>query len=84
MDGAFPPLTKAWYVAGRLRKKGFNLVRLHHMDNPWAPNLSLFEPGATTRKLNPVTLDRLENLISELEKNGIYADVNLHVSRYVQ
>ena len=78
--GAFPTKTKAWYIAGRLRKMGFNLVRFHHLDNPW-DNQSLFEAGKDTRHLNPVTLDRLENMIAEMKKNGIFINMNLHVSR---
>src|SRR5512133_751245 len=61
---------------------GINLVRLHHMDNPWSQN-SLFEQGSDTRHLNPGTLDRLEYFLTALKVNGIYADVNLHVSRTV-
>lgn len=79
-DGAFPTETKAWFIAGRLRKLGFNLVRFHHMDNPWSSG-SLFVRGGATRQLNPATLDRLENILAELRNNGIYADINLHVSR---
>ena len=78
--GAFPDRTKAWFVAGRLRKMGFNLVRFHHMDNHWSTE-SLFIRGQGTRHLNPETLDRLEKFIAELKRNGIYADINLHVSR---
>ena len=78
--GAFPNKSKAWFVAGRLRKMGFNLVRFHHMDNHWSTE-SLFIRGQGTRHLNPVTLDRLEKFIAELKRNGIYADINLHVSR---
>ena len=33
-DAAFPTKTKAWFIAGHLRKMGFNLVRFHHLDNP--------------------------------------------------
>jgi hypothetical protein len=79
-DGAFPTPAKASFIAGRLRKTGFNLVRFHHMDNPWSA-ASLFRQGQSTRQLNPLMLDRLENLLAELKKNGIYADINLHVSR---
>ncbi len=79
-DGAFPTKTKAWFIAGRLRKMGFNLVRFHHLDNPWSAG-SLFVPGQDTRHLNPTTRDRLEKFISELKKNGIYVNMNLHVSR---
>ncbi|MGC9364545.1 MAG: hypothetical protein ACP5FZ_08265, partial [Fidelibacterota bacterium] len=35
-DGAFPTKTKAGLIAGRMRKMGINLVRFHHMDNPWS------------------------------------------------
>lgn len=79
-DGCFPVKSKAPWIAARLRKMGFNLVRLHHMDNPWSPG-SLFQQGSDTRHLNPVTLDRLEYLIAHLKRNGIRVNVNLHVSR---
>jgi len=79
-NGAFPDKSKAWYVAGRLRNFGFNLIRFHHIDNPWS-NGSLFVQGSDTRHFNPVTLDKMEYLLNELKKNGIYANINLHVGR---
>lgn len=79
-DGAFPAKEKAWFIAGHLRKMGFNLVRFHHLDNPWSPQ-SIFEQEKDTRHLNPVTFDRLENIIAELKRNGVYINMNLHVSR---
>jgi hypothetical protein len=79
-DGAFPVKEKAWFIAGRLRKMGFNLVRFHHIDNPWS-DATLFNQTGSTRILNSETLDRLEYLINELKKNGIFVNMNLHVSR---
>jgi hypothetical protein len=79
-EGAFPPQEKAPFIAGRLRNFGFNLVRFHHLDNPWSQG-SLFEQGKDTRHLNPITLDRLDYLIAQLKANGIYLNMNLHVSR---
>jgi len=79
--GNFPLQSKAWYVAGKLRKMGFNLIRFHHMDRSWGPE-SLFEWGQDTRHLNPEYLDRFEKLISELKKNNIFANINLFVSRH--
>jgi hypothetical protein len=79
-DGAFPTKTKALFIAGRLRKMGFNLVRFHHIDNPWSQG-SLFVQGQDTRHFNPTTLDRLDKFIAELKKNGVYVNMNLHVSR---
>lgn len=79
-DGAFPGTAKSPFIAARLRKMGFNLVRMHHLDNPWS-NYSLFERNSDTRHLNPTMLTRWEKFIYELKKNNIYANVNLHVSR---
>ena len=79
-DGAFPDKAKSWFIAGRLRKMGFNLVRFHHLDNPWSAG-SLFEQGSDTRHLNPATLDRMHAFIAELKRNGVYVNMNLHVSR---
>jgi hypothetical protein len=79
-DGAFPDIDKAAAIAGRLRKMGFNLIRFHHMDNPWSSR-SLFADAVNTLYLNPFSLDYFENLVSYLKKNNIYIDVNLNVSR---
>lgn len=79
-DGAFPEKSKAPAVAGRYRKMGFNLVRMHHIDNPWSEG-SLFDQWDDTRNFNPVTLDKLEYLIHNLKENGIYVNMNLNVSR---
>jgi hypothetical protein len=78
-DAAFPPKNIAGLLAGRLRKYGFNLIRLHHLDNPWSDRSLL---GKTyTRELNSTYLDLLENYIAALKQNGIYINMNLHVSR---
>ncbi len=82
--GCFPVSAKAPLVAARMRKMGINLVRFHHMDNPWGDNNSsifIQNQGASTRSLNPVTLDRLHFFLNELKQNGIYANLNLNVSR---
>jgi hypothetical protein len=79
-DGAFPSSADAGNVAGRMRKMGINLVRLHHMDNPWSA-LSLFAGQSSTRVINESVRDRMEFLLSKLRENGIYANINLHVSR---
>lgn len=82
---AFPTRENAPIVARRLRHFGVNLVRLHHMDAHWSvPNLFYFEGnsyGKSIRKLDPRSLERLDFFVSELKNNGIYVDLNLHVSR---
>jgi hypothetical protein len=79
----FPYKEKAAGIAARMRKMGINLVRFHHMDNPWSDDEgSLFRRDrGTTRLLNSATLDRLHFFLAQLRRNGIYANINLHVSR---
>lgn len=77
---AFPAQANAWYVAGRLRKMGINLVRFHHIDNTWG-GASLFDYNADTRHFNAGYRDKLEKLIAELKANGVMVNMNLLVSR---
>ena len=81
----FPPHDKADQVARRLAKFGINLVRLHQFDADWAtPNIFQYAKGSlcdTTRKLDPVSLDRLDYLVHALKKEGIYIYVDLLVYR---
>lgn len=83
-SAAFTASDKATSVAARLHKFGFNIVRLHHMDASWA-NPSIFgfdhDSNAGPNPLAPESLELLDNFVSELKKNGIYVDLNLHVSR---
>jgi hypothetical protein len=80
---AFPSKADAPKIAARLHKYGVNLVRLHHMDAQWAtPNIFNSKGSYTkTTSLDPISLDLLEFFIAQLKKNGIYVDLNLHVSR---
>ncbi|MFH0735284.1 MAG: carbohydrate binding domain-containing protein [bacterium] len=79
-EGAFPAKNKASDIAGRMRKLGFNLMRFHHMDNPWSSG-SLFYQTPNTRTFNVTNLDKYEYLFSKLKENGIYSNINLHVGR---
>jgi hypothetical protein len=80
-DGAFPQLGDVWFIAGRLRKMGYNLVRMHHLDNSWTTTGSLFGGMSGTRQINSTNLARLERFLAELKANGIYANINLNVGR---
>ncbi|MDR3707303.1 MAG: beta-galactosidase [Capsulimonadaceae bacterium] len=75
----FPSRADADNVARRLAGLGINIVRIHHEDanqNPiWAKNA----PGHTT--FDASAIDKLDYLIAQLKKNGIYVDLNLHVIR---
>jgi hypothetical protein len=65
----------------RLAKMGANLLRLHHMDAPWAePNLFGNHP-TSTRQLDSTSLDKLDYLIYRLKEKGIYVYMDLLVHR---
>lgn len=78
--GAFPEKEHAPIIAARMKKFGINLVRFHHIDNPWS-NGSLFYGENGTRSFNSAILDRLDYLIYQLKLHGIYVNMNLNVSR---
>ena len=79
-QGAFPTKQDAGKVAARMRKMGINIIRFHHIDNPWS-NGSLFHGVNGTRNFNTSLLDRLDYFIYQLKQNGIYVNMNLNVSR---
>jgi Carbohydrate binding domain len=69
-------------VSNHARKMGINLVRFHHLDNPWAGSAgSLMQSNQSTRFLNPINLAKLDYFIFQLKQNGIYTNMNLNVSR---
>lgn len=74
--GNFPTHADAEKVAARMAKFGINCVRFHHMDTSFAP-AGLLEKDKKT--FNAESLDRLDYFIAQLKKNGIYANLNLHV-----
>ncbi len=80
---AFPSHSDAEKVAAHVAKQGINLVRLHHMDNNWSGATgSIWDFSRADRQhFNPAQLDKLDYLFAQFKKNGIYSNVNLHVSR---
>ena len=78
--GAFPDKAHAAIIAARMKKFGINLVRFHHIDNPWSDG-SLFHDQNGTQSFNAALLDRLDYLIYQLKLHGIYVNMNLNVSR---
>ncbi len=81
----FPEHAEADKVARRIAKFGINMVRLHQFDAQWAtPNIFQYSKGTlceSTRKLDPVSLDRFDYLISALKREGIYIFMDLLVYR---
>ena len=74
----FPEHEMADKLAARLAGFGINAVRLHHMD------YHAFPSGIWKRDfsgLSPEALDRLDYLLAAFKREGIYVNLNLHVSR---
>lgn len=68
-------------TAARLARMGCNMVRFHHMDADWArPNI-FDESYDDTRHLSAERLDRLDYLIAQLKRRGIYIYLDLLVHR---
>jgi hypothetical protein len=74
-SSCFPAKDSATLLAQNLARMGFNIIRFHHMDNRdiWQDNANSI--------LDPEKLDRLDWLIYQLKKRGVYSNINLHVSR---
>ncbi|MDX2283506.1 MAG: carbohydrate binding domain-containing protein [Bacteroidia bacterium] len=81
---AFPAYSESRFIAARARKLGLNLIRFHHLDNPWGGSGGTIFPAGTTRSFDPAALARLEYLIAQLKRQGIYINLNLNVSRTFQ
>jgi hypothetical protein len=59
--------------ARRMSQLGFNLMRLHQHDAPWAtPNIFAGNGRENTRHLDPSSLERLDWWIKCLKDEGIY------------
>jgi hypothetical protein len=77
--GCFPTHEQADAIARRLSRFGVNCVRFHHMDMQPFPG-GIFA-DAKLEKLSPEAMDRLDYFIAALKKEGVYSNLNLHVSR---
>ena len=75
----FPTHDVADRLARRFSRYGINAVRFHHMDNQPFPNGIFADAGL--ERLSPEALDRLDYFVAALKARGVYADLNLHVSR---
>jgi hypothetical protein len=74
-----PPKEDAPMWAGTLARYGINCVRLHFLDLD-APR-GIIATGNDSRRFDAQQLDRLDFLVAELKKRGIYIDMNLNVGR---
>ncbi len=75
----FPTHEQADALARRFSRFGINAVRFHHMDNQPFPNGIFADDRLDT--FSAEAMDRLDYFIAVLKAKGVYADLNLHVSR---
>ena len=75
-----PPKEDTPMWAATLARFGVNIVRLHSLDLA-APRGIVDDTRNDSRSFDPRQLDRLDFLVSELKKRGIYMDLNLNVGR---
>lgn len=66
--------------ANTLARYGVNCVRLHFLDLD-APRGIIAADGTDSQRFDALQLDRLDFLVSEFKRRGIYVDLNLNVGR---
>lgn len=67
-------------LVNRLSRMGCNLLRLHHMDAPWAEK-NIFGKTNSTRKLSEASLRQLDYLVFKCKQKGIYIFLDMLVHR---
>ena len=72
-DANFPDHKTAEEMAERFSRMGYNCVRLHHHD--------MMLTGGKGPEIDPDAADRMDYLVAELIKRGIYIESDLFVSR---
>ncbi|MBM3745559.1 MAG: hypothetical protein FJW34_07160, partial [Acidobacteria bacterium] len=75
-----PPKEDIPIWAGALARFGVNCVRLHFIDLA-APRGVIDATRSDSREFDARQLDRLDYLVAELKRRGIYVDLNLNVGR---
>jgi hypothetical protein len=76
----FPTHVEAEKTAELLAQMGYNMSRHHHMDADWAER-NIWGKKDSTLALDAESLDRLDYLIFQLQKRGIYQYLDLLVHR---
>jgi hypothetical protein len=80
---SLPDKESAPKVAAHLARFGVNCVRVHHLD--WRTPRGIIDSRyPDSQHLDPEMFDRLDYLIAELKKRGIYTNLNMNVARAFQ
>ena len=73
----YPEADEAERIVTRLRRMGYNSIRLHHFDKP------LYEKASDHRIADDERVKRIDRLIAEAIRQGLYIASDLFVSRSV-
>ncbi|CAN5287358.1 hypothetical protein BH09SUM1_BH09SUM1_15880 [soil metagenome] len=79
--GVFPDAETAPLLADKMARFGINVVRIHSADIIDGRPSLIDRAVKDTQHLNAENLDKLDRLVSELKKRGVYTNINLHVNR---
>lgn len=77
-DANIPDADLAKQVVTRLRRLGYNTIRIHHYEKPLAAGM---KDGLT---FNPGNMDKFDRLCALAIENGIYLTTDVYVSRSVR
>jgi len=81
---AMPDKEMAVIIAERLARSGINMVRFHHVDSYQIgknTNTLIDYSEGHSQKIHEENFDRLDFLVSELKKRGIYLHIDLFTLR---
>ncbi len=75
-----PDAQGAERLAARLAGAGINSVRIHHLDTSSFPR-GIWNPDQQGKTIDPRAIERLDTLIDQMARHGIWVNLNLHVGR---
>jgi hypothetical protein len=78
----FPSHEESAKIARRLARFGVNIVRTHHADAPWAERHVFAKSADNTRSFDAENLDRFDELMHCLKRDGIYVYLDQLVQRH--
>ncbi len=84
-EACFPDEAQAGPLARHLARFGYNMVRLHFLDNQWGPGVPTLTPQSNNVArdgLRPDSLAKLDRFTAELRAAGVRINMNLHVGRH--
>ncbi len=76
-----PTHEQADFIAELCAQLGINLTRHHLMDAAWSTGHNIFQGDQNTQELDPEYLDRMDYLIAQLQKRGIYQNLDFIAQR---